>query len=688
MKRDEQGVVLLSPLRFHFDANELRLPVRLGLLNAGGKQDLIVYVIHPTRASRSRTTRTSFIPTNLEVADDVRKNFAAFYAELFDATVEQHGPQGRRHRVRLADHAAIPARRRRCRRRSRDAGLDVLEGSAWRRRRRRPARQASVAARERARATPRPFYGSFAVVGADAPARPLRQGDAVRGSVFREAKPAMGGRANWNGTNGDEGATSARRRRRRQQLPGPLHHPPLLERAGRLRAARATTSGAGRPATRSATPAPTAAKGLATAPRGKIVLKTEVRSPVPLLGIAGKAPPRARARRSEAIGASDQSAKSGTSAVRRSCRQLGSGNRGGRCALVAAAPGRAHAFCGFFVAGSNAKLTNNASQVVLMRKGNRTVMTMSNNYQGPPENFAMVVPVPVVLHKEDVKTLPADVFDRVDSLSAPRLVEYWEQDPCRPRVDYEEKAMARRVGGADAAKGKARGRARTWASRSRRSSPSASTRSSSCRRPTRRASRPGCGARSTTSRRARPAALAPYIRDKSKFFVAKVDIKKVKRDAQGVVQLSPLRFSFDANELRLPVRLGLLNAGGKQDLIVYVIHPTARFEVANYANIFIPTNLEVADGVRNNFAAFFAELFDATVEKMGRKVVVTEYAWQTTGVRSRARRRRCRRPISRRWASTCSRGSASRCRRGPAAPAPSRRQTRPPVLRRRRRRGC
>src|SRR5262245_44550999 len=100
-------------------------------------------------------------------------------------------------------------------------------------------------------------------------------------------------------------------------------------------------------------------------------------------------------------------------------------------------PRDARAFCGFFVAGSNAKLTNNASQVVLMRKGNRTVMTMSNNYQGPPENFAMVVPVPVVLHTEDVKTLPADVFDRVDSLSAPRLVEYWEQDPCAPQWSGE-----------------------------------------------------------------------------------------------------------------------------------------------------------------------------------------------------------------------------------------------------------
>src|SRR4051812_16786750 len=107
-------------------------------------------------------------------------------------------------------------------------------------------------------------------------------------------------------------------------------------------------------------------------------------------------------------------------------------------ALVASALAAppAHAFCGFFVSGVDAKLFNNASQVVFMRKGNYTVMTMSNNYKGPLEDFAMVVPVPVVLHKEQVKTLPADVFDHVDTLSAPRLVEYWEQDPCAPQPMY------------------------------------------------------------------------------------------------------------------------------------------------------------------------------------------------------------------------------------------------------------
>ncbi len=115
-----------------------------------------------------------------------------------------------------------------------------------------------------------------------------------------------------------------------------------------------------------------------------------------------------------------------------------------------------------------------------------------------------------------------------------------------------------------------------------------------------------------------------------KFFVAKVNIQKVHRDTHGLVVLSPLRFAFESQELRLPVRLGLINAAGKQDLIVYVLHPSSRFEVANYPNVFIPTNLEVVDDVRNSFGAFYAQLFDETLTKLNNKAVVTEYAWQTT----------------------------------------------------------
>src|SRR5262245_21489724 len=93
----------------------------------------------------------------------------------------------------------------------------------------------------------------------------------------------------------------------------------------------------------------------------------------------------------------------------------------------------AHAFCGFYVGGAGAKMFNNATEVVLMRHGTTTVLSMQNNYQGPPEHFALVVPVPVVIRETQVKTLPRELFDKIDTLGAPRLVEYWEQDPCMVR---------------------------------------------------------------------------------------------------------------------------------------------------------------------------------------------------------------------------------------------------------------
>ena len=101
------------------------------------------------------------------------------------------------------------------------------------------------------------------------------------------------------------------------------------------------------------------------------------------------------------------------------------------------APSAAHAFCGFYINGAGGDMFNNATQVVLFRGGTRTVLSMQNNYQGPPTDFAMVVPVPVVLKETDVKTLPASVFAKVDTMGAPRLVEYWEMDPCSQEPDYE-----------------------------------------------------------------------------------------------------------------------------------------------------------------------------------------------------------------------------------------------------------
>ncbi len=283
-------------------------------------------------------------------------------------------------------------------------------------------------------------------------------------------------------------------------------------------------------------------------------------------------------------------------------------------------------FCGFYVGGAGADLFNNATEVVLMRAGTRTVLSMQNNYQGPPRDFAMVVPVPVILQKEAVKTLPRELFKKVDQLGAPRLVEYWEQNPC-PRPDDPRDAE-----------------------RNKLSPPSAVAVTESA--PRRRANDLGVTVEAkfevgeyqvlilsakeatgleiwlreykyTIPPNAAPL-LKPYIASGWKFFVAKVDASKVQFE-NGQAMLSPLRFHYDSEEFRLPVRLGLINAGAAQDLIVSVLAPE-RYELANYPNVTIPTNLTLTPEAKPRFPELYAALFDATVAKHP-GAVVTEYAW-------------------------------------------------------------
>ena len=296
------------------------------------------------------------------------------------------------------------------------------------------------------------------------------------------------------------------------------------------------------------------------------------------------------------------------------------------CVVVLLVPVTAEAFCGFYVAGADQELYNNATVVVLMREGTRTVQSMANNYEGPPQDFAMVVPVPVVLQEENVRTLSEDIFDRVDRLAAPRLVEYWEQDPCM-QMELEESAdMA--------------------------APPTA----------TARAERAGSGAEPMVTIEAQfevgeydivilsareataldawlrqngynipdgaADVLRPYVEGGMKFFVAKVNIERVRME-NGMAMLSPLRFHYDSDDFNLPVRLGLLNSKGTQDLLVHILAPNQRYELANYPNVTIPTNLDVADAARDQFGAFYAALFDRTLEQ-NPKAIVTEYAWQAT----------------------------------------------------------
>ena len=92
----------------------------------------------------------------------------------------------------------------------------------------------------------------------------------------------------------------------------------------------------------------------------------------------------------------------------------------------------AQAFCGFYVARADTGLFNEASQVVLVRDGDRTVITMANDFQGDVKNFAVVIPVPTFIEREQINVADRALVEHLDAYTAPRLVEYWEQDPCSP----------------------------------------------------------------------------------------------------------------------------------------------------------------------------------------------------------------------------------------------------------------
>src|SRR5262245_19653154 len=93
------------------------------------------------------------------------------------------------------------------------------------------------------------------------------------------------------------------------------------------------------------------------------------------------------------------------------------------------------AFCGFYVAKADTKLFNSASQVVLVRDGDRTVLTMANDFRGDPKEFAVVIPVPTAIQRDQIRVVDRALCEHIDAYSAPRLVEYFDRNPCEPIFD-------------------------------------------------------------------------------------------------------------------------------------------------------------------------------------------------------------------------------------------------------------
>ncbi len=293
-------------------------------------------------------------------------------------------------------------------------------------------------------------------------------------------------------------------------------------------------------------------------------------------------------------------------------------------AALAAMPVHVDAFCGFYVGKADSSLFNQASAVILVRDGQRTTLSMQNDYRGELTEFALVVPVPVVLKHGDVRILDKRIFARLDAYSAPRLAEYFDTNPCEdisrglenyaaapPKSAATPSAGRNRALGVKVEESFAVGEydivvlsaeqsdgLETWLKENGYNIPAGAS-----------------------------AALRPYVRQGMKFFVAKVNLKEQAKT--GFQFLRPLQFSFVSEKFMLPMRLGMLNADGPQDLIVYAMTRKGRVEASNYRTVKLPANVDLPVYVRdgNVFRDFYKAMFTKQATDEGLRAVFTEYVW-------------------------------------------------------------
>jgi hypothetical protein len=292
--------------------------------------------------------------------------------------------------------------------------------------------------------------------------------------------------------------------------------------------------------------------------------------------------------------------------------------------LILGMPRDARAFCGFYVGKADEPLVNHASQVVIAHHDDKTVISLMNDYQGEPSDFALVVPVPVVLQKGQVHIGDRELFQKIDAYSSPRLVEYYDPDPCeimRPMAMGAAAGMMAREASAAPSQAEAKTLGvtveaeytvgeydivilsakesmglQTWLQLNGYKIPIGADR-----------------------------ALEPYIRSDMKFFVAKVNLAEHNRT--GLTYLRPLQFAFESPKFMLPIRLGMINSQGPQDLVVYMLTENGRVETTNYRTVKLPTGMEIPEYVRGEFGDFYKAMFDEQVKRNDMRAVFTEYVW-------------------------------------------------------------
>jgi hypothetical protein len=281
------------------------------------------------------------------------------------------------------------------------------------------------------------------------------------------------------------------------------------------------------------------------------------------------------------------------------------------------------AFCGFYVAKADTSLFNRASQVVLARDGDRTVLTMASDFKGTPKEFAVVIPVPTFITREQIHVAEKSLIDHIDAYTSPRLVEYFDSDPCRRYDMLRPMAMAGVMKDVSAPAMQERAKALGVTIEAQYTVGEYDILILSAKQSG------GLETWLTENGYRIPAGAGPvigsYLRQNMRFFVARVNLSEQTR--LGFTYLRPLQVAYESPKFMLPIRLGTVNANGPQELFIYALTRTGRVETTNYRTVKLPSGSELPPYVKDDFPRFYRAMFEQQVRRESMSAVFLEYAW-------------------------------------------------------------
>jgi hypothetical protein len=289
--------------------------------------------------------------------------------------------------------------------------------------------------------------------------------------------------------------------------------------------------------------------------------------------------------------------------------------------MLALVSPRAEAFCGAYLGSADAPITNKTSSVVYVREGNRTTITMANDLQGSVSSFAMLIPAPGALTAGDVKVVEPGVVARVDDYAAPRLVEYTCEDlhgagslgeqacgcATDALLDYAKSLAMDALPGlldqldigfgsyeVSTLAAESKEELESWASSQGVVVP------------------PGAGD-----------LFEDYIAQGTNFISVKVDLDSV---ASGGLLLKPIQFSYESDTMSLPIRLGTVNGGAAQDVVIHVITDGGgAVGISNYPEFTVESDCMYEEDTFGSFSTFYDGLYGDGFN--GSAGWVQEYVW-------------------------------------------------------------